>query len=117
MKIKSTVERNCSFHKMPSAPSNTPNYFTIPAGSTLELEDSMWNSSFANSPSIAASLSNGSLVMVEHAVPPVSVEDMVALIKDPAGVTLDSALEKASVQDLAMKLGVDLSAKLPKKKK
>ena len=109
MKIKSTVSHNVSFHKAPSAPKSTPDYLTIPAGATLELDDKTWNNSFAASKSIAASISTGALEMVEHAASPVSVGDMIKLIKSQAGVTVDSVLEKAVVQDLAMKLGVDLS--------
>ena len=114
MKIKSTVSHNVSFHKGPNAPKSTADYLTIPAGATLELDDKIWNNSFAASKSIAASISKGALEMVEHAASPVSIGDMIKLIKAQVGVTVDSSLEKATVQDLAIKLGVDLSASVPK---
>jgi len=121
MKIKSTVSHNVSFRKAHDAPKSTADYLTIPAGSTLELDDKTWNNSFAGSKSIAASISTGALEMVEHAASPVSASDMIKLIKSQVGVTVDSVLEKAVIQDLAIKLGVDLTVKVPspapKKKK
>jgi len=111
MKIKSTVGHNVSFHKVPNCPVNgVPDYLTIPAGATLELEDDIWLGAYSSAAGIAGSLATGALVMVVDAVSPLSVAEIAALIKDQAGVEVDTSKEKSEVQSLATKLGVDLSA-------
>ena len=110
MKIKSTVGHNISFHKVPNCKvKGAADYLTIPAGSTLELEDSLWLGAYAGSGGIAGSVATGALVIVEDAESPLSVEEIAACIRDQAGVAVDPSKEKTEVQALAMKLGVDLS--------
>ena len=110
MKIKSNVAHNVSFHKVPEAPYGTADYITIPAGSTLELEDKLWLSAYAGSKAIAGSLATGALTMVEHAQSSLSVGEMRKRIEAKASIKVDLKLKKSEVQALAVALGVDLSA-------
>lgn len=110
MKIKSNVAHNVSFHKVPTAPTSAAAYLTIPAGSTLEMEDKVWLSAYAGSKGIVSSITTGALTMVEHAQSSLSVGEMRKRIEDKASIKVDLKLKKSEVQALAVALGVDLSA-------
>lgn len=114
MKIKSTVGHNVSFHKVPNCKvkGNVADYLTIPAGATLELDDDLWLGAYAGSGGVVGSLATGALLMLVDAESPLSVEEIAALILDQVGVKVAPSKEKAEVQAVALKLGVDLSAEL-----
>ena len=108
MKIKSNLRHNISYYKTATAKSSAPDYMTIPAGATLELDDDMWFDAFANVDALLSGVASGTLEIVAQPVSP--------LIEDQVGITVGKK-EKAELQTLALKLGVDLSAPVPKTKK
>lgn len=115
MKIKSTVEHNVSFHKVPqSTLKGIPDYLTIPAGSTLELEDDIWLDAYASSDALQSSIQTGALILVEDAASPLSVEEILELLREKAGIAANPELSKPELQSLAHRLGVSLQAPLVK---
>lgn len=112
MKIKSSVGHNVSFHKVPNCTiKGAPDYLTIPAGATIELEDSLWLGAFASSKGLVGSLATGAITIVVHAASELSVEEIVERLY-VAGVKVDPSKSKEEVQAMAIKLGVDLSENL-----
>jgi hypothetical protein len=110
MKIKSTVGHNVSFHKVPGASyKGAPDYITIIAGSTLELDDELWTSCFAGCKGLTGSIATGALVLVEHAKSSLTVEQVCERTLNQVGVKLDPSMSSDELQTLAHKLGVDLT--------
>ena len=68
MKIKSNVEHNTSFHRVVGCKASlaAPDYLTIPARSTMELDDELWLGAYAKAGGIAGGLATGALVIVEQ---------------------------------------------------
>lgn len=115
MKIKSTIEHNVSFHKVPqSTMKGVADYLTIPAGSTLELDDETWLDAFASSDALQSSIRSGSLILVEDAASPLSVEEILELLREKAGIAANPELSKPELQNLAHRLGVSLQVPVDK---
>lgn len=106
MKIKSNVEHNISFCRQHGA-SAAPEYCTIVAGATLEMDDKLWLSAYAG-PATAA-IEAGALTITEEPVTTLTAKQIVELIEDQVGVTVDPKKPKAELQTIANKLGVVLS--------
>jgi hypothetical protein len=76
----------------------------------------MWFDAFANVDALLSGVASGTLEIVAQPVSPLSATDIAKLIEDQVGITVGKK-EKAELQTLALKLGVDLSAPVPKTKK
>lgn len=107
MKVQSKVEHNISIFK-PGGIEGVPDYLTIVAGATHEIEDSIWVKGFAVA--AAGAISAGDLVILEEPATTLTVKQIIAAIKDQMGVSIDSKKTKAELQSIALKLGVDLSS-------
>ena len=117
MKIKSNVEHNTSFHRVASCKASlaAPDYLTIPAGSTVELDDELWLGAYAKAGGIAGGLATGALLLVEQPKSNKSAAELVELIFAQAGVEADVEKGVEGLQDLANKLDVDLFAEAEEK--
>lgn len=117
MKIKSNVENNTSFHRVVGCKASlaAPDYLTIPAGSTIELDDELWLGAYAKAGGIAGGLSTGALVILEQPKSNKSAAELVEAIFAQAGVEADVNKGVEGLQELANKLDVDLFAEAEEK--
>lgn len=103
MKIKSNLGHNVSFYSatMPKQ------YMTVPAGATLELDDKVWIAEYAKA--AAPAISSQALTILKQPVTQLTAKEIASTIKSEAGVAVDPSKSKAELQDLSVKLGLDLS--------
>ena len=109
MKIASKLNHNLTLLPVPNnGLRQCPECLIIPAGAIMEFDDNVWNafSSVAALGAIAA----GNLEVLVAAVSDLSVEEILAAIKEQGGVAADPSKSKAELQKIAQLLGVKLVA-------
>ena len=110
MKIKSNVGHNVSYHKVASCTlAGAPDYLTIPAGATLELDDKLWLAAYSDCQGLVGSLATGAVEIVVHAATSLTSDQICEVTFNQLGIQLATSKPVFELQTQALKLGVDLT--------